>query len=87
MMTSSALNASIDITDSTGDGSFGTDDTITFEIVPLLKDTVYTWGLLWKYGEATAVLEVSFAVHDGKLYAWYSTDLNDRPWYQLNILE
>ena len=83
LMTGSLLNASIDITDSTGDGSFDSGDTIVFEIVPLWEDMVYTMGLLWigVHGEKMA-LEVSFAIHDGKLYGWYSQYLNDGPWYE-----
>lgn len=82
LMTGSLLIASIDITDSTGDGSFDSGDTIAFEIVPLWEDFVYTMGLLWigVHGEKMA-MEVSFAIHDGKLYGWYSQYLNDRPWY------
>jgi hypothetical protein len=75
------VNVSIDITDSTGDGSFDRGDTIVFEIVPLLEDTVHTMGLLWSNGHQMT-MEVSFAIHDGKLYAWNSQYLNtEKPWF------
>lgn len=83
LMTSSFLNVSIDITDSTGDGSFDLGDTVVFEIDPLEEDLIYTVGLLWnspEYGGWMA-RELSFAIHDGELHAWYSEYLNDTPWY------
>lgn len=82
-----SLDASIDITDSTGDGSFDMGDTIAFDIAPLEEDVVYTMGLLWtsQVGGAVA-MEVSFAIHNGKLYTWYSDYLNDRPWYDLPVV-
>lgn len=83
LMTSSYLNVSIDITDSTGDGSFNLGDTIVFDIDPLKEDWIYTVGLLWhspEYGGSVA-RELSFAIHDCELYAWYSEYLNDTPWY------
>ncbi len=84
LMTSSSGNVSIDITDSTGDGSFDYGDTIVFEIVPLGEGIVYTMGLLWNNLEhgGSMAMEVSFAVHDGKLYGWFSHVLNDTPWYE-----
>lgn len=85
LMKSSFLSASIDITDSTGDGAFDLNDTILFEIVPLSEDTVYTMGLFFvcDLGE-TMTMELSFAVHDGKLYAWNSHYLNtEEPWFGL----
>lgn len=75
-------NASMNITDSTGDGSFDEGDTIVFDLDPLSSDTVYTMGLFWRMGNnGGAVMEVSFAIHHGKLYAWYSQYLgNDWFW-------
>lgn len=81
LMTSSWTNASIDITDSIGDGRFGGGDTIVFELVPLEEDMVFTMGLLWTVGDGGgAIMEVSFVLHDGRLYAWFSQYLGD--WYR-----
>ena len=84
LMTSSTANVSIDITDTTGDGSFDGGDTIVFEIVPLEEGYVFTVGLLWVSADHTGamILEDSFAIDDGKLYAWFSHALDDTPWYQ-----
>ncbi len=80
LMTSSWVDASMNITDSAGDGTFGEGDTIAFDMVPLNADMVFTVGVLWTAGEGGgAMMEVSFVVHDGRLYAWYSQYLND--WY------
>jgi hypothetical protein len=80
LMTSSWVDASMNITDSAGDGTFGEGDTIAFDMVPLNADMVFTVGVLWTDGEGGgAMMEVSFVVHDGRLYAWYSQYLND--WY------
>jgi len=84
LMTSSTVNVSIDITDTTGDGSFDEGDTIVFEIVPLEEGYVFTVGLLWVSMDhkGAMILEDSFAIDDGKLYAWFSHALDDTPWYQ-----
>ena len=81
LMNSTWINASVDITDMTGDGSFDEGDTIKFELIPFLEDTVFTVGLVWTAHEGGgAVTEFSFVVHDGKLYSWYSEFLGDQ-WY------
>jgi len=84
LMTTSTLNVSIDITDTTGDGSFDQGDTIVFDIVPLKEGYVFTFGLLWVSMDdhGAMILEDSFAIDDGKLYAWFSHALDDTPWYQ-----
>jgi len=77
------VNASMDITDSTGDGSFNTGDRIVFEIEPLSEGTIYTVGLysLHDLGMSTSY-ELSFAIHDGEFYAWSSDYLNtELPWW------
>jgi hypothetical protein len=84
LMTTSWVDASINITDSAGDGAFDQGDTIAFELVPLKADMVFTMGLLWTAGEGGAAMEVSFVVHDGKLYAWYSEYLSDWYWPYLH---
>lgn len=83
IMESSFINVNIDITDSTGDGAFDSGDIIVFKIVPLTEDWIYTMGLLFVHESAgTMTMELSFAVHDGKLYAWNSHYLNtDEPWF------
>jgi hypothetical protein len=75
-------NVNINITDSTGDGSFDEGDTILFNFEPLRADTIYTLGLFATAGIGAAmIMERSFAIHDGKLYAWNSHYLNtERPW-------
>lgn len=80
---SSSGNVSIDITDSTGDGAFDIGDSILFKIEPLSEDTVYTMGLLFVHEHGgTMTIELSFAIHDGRLYAWNSRYLNtDEPWF------
>jgi ABC-type transport system involved in multi-copper enzyme maturation permease subunit len=79
-------NVNINITDSTGDGSFDEGDTILFNFEPLRADTIYTMGLFATAdigaGSAGWEMERSFAIHDGKLYAWNSNYLNtERPWF------
>jgi hypothetical protein len=77
------VNASMDIMDSTGDGSFNTGDRIVFVIDPLLEDTIYTIGLYYLHDLGNSMSqELSFAIHDGKLYSWNSNYLNtEEPWY------
>lgn len=81
--TSSYTNVTLAITDSTGDGSFDFNDTILFKIVPLSEDYVYTMGLLFVSDVGNRMtMELSFAIHDGKLYAWNSHYLNtEEPWF------
>jgi len=76
-------NIGIDITDSTGDGSFDMGDSILFNIEPLRADTIYTMGLFATADIGAAwMMELSFAIHDGKLYAWNSHYLNtERQWF------
>jgi len=83
LMESSFINVSMDLIESTGDGAFDAGDGIVFEITPLTEDWVYTMGLLFvsEHG-GRMTMELSFAVHDGKLYAWNSHYLNtDEPWF------
>ena len=86
---SSFVNVSLEITDSTGDGSFDLNDTILFKIVPLSEDTVYTMGLLFVSDVGNRMtMEMSFAFHDGKLYAWNSHDLNtEEPWFGSTVIQ
>lgn len=81
-------NVSIDITDSTGDGSFNIGDSIVFEIVPLSEDTIYTVGLYFLHAFGMSMsMELSFAIHDGKFYSWNSRYLpTDHPWYDDSFL-
>jgi hypothetical protein len=51
LMSSSWVNASMDLKDSAGDGAFDEGDSITFELVPLTEDMVFTLGLLWTAGD------------------------------------
>jgi hypothetical protein len=77
-------NASMEITDLTGDGGFNKGDTILFTLAPLLEDTVYTMGLAFTAeGQTVAVIEQSFAIHDGEFYTWNSHYLNTGwpPWW------
>ncbi len=80
----STIVVSIKITDVAGDGSFDFGDTVVFDIAPLEEGAVYTWGLLWLSPDhhAAMILEDSFAIDHGKLYAWFSKALDDTPWYQ-----
>ena len=76
---------SMEITDLTGDGGFNEGDTILFTIEPLLEDTVYTMGLAFAAeGQIVAVIEASFAIHDGNFYTWNSHYLNTgwHPWWE-----
>lgn len=80
LMTSSWTNASIDITDSTGDGVFNDGDTIKFNLDPLVEDMVFTVGWIWTLGDGGgAIKEFSFAVNHDRLYAWSSQVLGH--WY------
>jgi hypothetical protein len=83
IMEGTAVNASMDITDSTGDGSFNTGDRIVFGIEPLSEDTIYTIGLYFLHDLGMSMsMELSFAIHDGKLYSWNSQYLNtEEPWF------
>ncbi len=81
---SSFVNVTIEITDSTGDGAFGSGDTILFKIVPLSEDTVHYMGLAFfpRGNSPTTYMEMSFAIHDGKLYTWFSHNLStEEPWW------
>jgi len=80
---STVVNVNMTITDATGDGSFNAGDSLTFSIDPFSEETVYTLGLAFiSDSGGMALLERSFAIEDGKLYAWYSDDLpTDMPWF------
>jgi hypothetical protein len=81
LMTSTLANVTINITESSGDGGFDEGDTIFFHLVPLRSDVIFTMGLVWPDHVAGGmVMEISFAVHHGKLFAWYSDYLGDS-WY------
>lgn len=84
LMTSSMGNVSIDMTDSTGDGSFDQGETIAFDVAPLVEDLIYITGLFWGRPEhhGSMATEFGFAVHDGRLCGWASTYLDDVPWYE-----
>ena len=77
-------NVIMELTDLTSNGVFDEGDTILFKIVPLQEDTVFFLGLVFVYdGDRHSSTEMSFAIHDGKLYSWYSDNLPDRgPWWE-----
>lgn len=87
LMSSSWTNASINVTDSTGDGIFNDGDTIAFELDPIVEDMVFTVGWIWTLGDGSgAIKEFSFVVNDDRLYAWYSQDLGNWHSRHLNYL-
>ena len=82
------FNATIDITDSTGNGAFDAGDTILFRVLfhsaPMPEDTVCTIGLAYfpEGNYASVYTEMSFAIHDGKVYSWLSDNLStEGPWF------
>ena len=82
--TGSQGNASIEITDLTGDGRFNIGDTVLVMIDPLVEDTVYTiaFSSTNDDGDGHLSWERSFATLDGEFYAWASNYFpTDTPWY------
>jgi hypothetical protein len=74
----------LSITDSTGDGMPGSGDYIIFTGEPQQSDTVYTIALVYLAGEGGGGLfsEISYAIHDGKFYSWWSdTARTSPPWW------
>jgi len=71
----------VTVHDLSGDGSLGIGDSFTFELSPLLENRVFTMAWAWT-GEHLMYTEYSFAIHDGKLYAWTSHDFStEGPWW------
>jgi hypothetical protein len=82
-------NVTMELTDLTSNGAFDQGDTILFKMVPLQEDTVFTLGLAFfppgsPWGDSPATYtEMSFAIHDGKLYSWYSNNLpTQEQWWE-----
>jgi hypothetical protein len=82
-------NITMELTDLTSNGVFDNGDTILFKMVPMQEDTVFFIGLAYfppgsPWGDSPATYtEMSFAVHDGKLYSWYSDYLTTQePWWE-----
>jgi hypothetical protein len=77
----------MELTDLTSNGAFDQGDTILFKVVPLQENTVFTIGLAffppgWEDSPA-AYTEMSFAIHDGKLYSWLSDNFpTQEPWWE-----
>lgn len=77
------MSVILTIKDSTGDGSFNYGDTVVFNIIPLRKDSVHVFGLYWRdASDRSTSTEISFAIHGGHLYKWWSNDLpTQTPWW------
>jgi hypothetical protein len=73
------------IYDSTGDGVPGYGDYIIFTGAPQQSDTVYTVALVYLggVGGGGTCSEISYAIHDGKFYSWWSDTARTAPpwWY------
>ena len=79
---------SLVVTDSEGDGWFGSDDSIVFKTEsntdrPIEPDRTYTVALAYvEGGWVQGYGEFSYAVHEGKFYSWTSYTLNwDSAWW------
>ena len=81
--TGSQGNASIEITDLDGDGCFNIGDTMSIMLDPLPEDVVFTMAFFGENDIAGKLSwEISFAVHEGELFAWHSNYLPwEYPWY------
>lgn len=73
----------VTVTDTEGDGTFGVNDSISIGISPFIEHTVYTMAWAWMMNGGGMYTEFSFAIHDGKLYSWYSHEFSTErgPWY------
>jgi hypothetical protein len=80
-----SVGLSWELTDLTSNGFFDQGDTVLFTITSLKEDVVFYFALaFFPYGslDRPSCTEMSFAIHDGKLYSWYSDNLPSRePWY------
>jgi len=76
---------SAELTDSTSNGAFDRGDSILFRIEPLQEDTVFFMAFAFfpRGDSPSAYTEMSFAIHDGKLYSWLSDNLPTQdPWWE-----
>lgn len=83
----SPISVNLTLTDLTSNGVFDKGDTILFKVVPLQKDTVYFVALAFFPGGGWGPwsTEMSFAIHDGKVYSWFSNNLPaQKPWFDLS---
>jgi len=71
------LTLSLDVTDVTGDGVFGQGDyfILTTTGTDLAMETVYGVRLVYSDGVLHFFREISFAIHEGNIYAWDTTPL------------
>jgi hypothetical protein len=80
-----SIGLSWKLTDLTSNGFFDNGDTILFTITSLQEDTVFFFALaFFPSGDPSwpSYTEMSFAIHDGKLYSWISHELPaEEPWY------
>lgn len=79
-----SIGLSWELTDLTSNGFFDQGDTVVFTITSLKEDAVFFFALAFFPGGGWGpyCTEMSFAIHDGKLYSWYSYNLpTHEPWY------
>ncbi len=79
-----SIGLSWELTDLTSNGFFDQGDTVLFTITSLKEDAVFFFALAFFPGGGwgPCCTEMSFAIHDGKLYSWYSDNLSTHePWY------
>lgn len=80
-----SIGLSWELTDVTSNGFFDEGDTFALTISSLKEDTVFFFGLaFYPYGTSFRpwCSEMSFAIHSGKLYSWYSDYLpSQTPWW------
>lgn len=80
-----SIGLSWELTDMTSNGFFDQGDTVLFTITSLEEDVVFYFALaFYPYGVShpPSCSEMSFAIHDGELYSWYSENLpSQEPWY------
>lgn len=80
-----SIGLSWELTDSTSNGFFDQGDTVLFTVTSLEEDVVFYFALaFFPYGSPYSpyCTEMSFAIHDGKLYTWHSANLvSEEPWY------
>ena len=74
------------LTDQTSNGVFDRNDTILFR-GSMPEDTTFFMALaFFPWGNTSGPwsgVEISFAIHDGKLYSWYSSNLPTlEPWFE-----
>ena len=79
-----SIGLDLQITDLTSNGFFDNGDTILFRIATLQEDTEYFIALaFFPQGDTNpSCTEMSFAIHNGELYSWYSDNLPaQEPWW------